>query len=124
MEIEKLIKEKGKCCITEKPMTDSKYINVVQLHMRATWEYPVWGNFITGQQHMAVAHVHDQAIVNGKLISPVKFAVEIRDKEIIYHPLRACSVCGCTDDDCSQCIEKTGKPCFWVADNLCSACNC
>lgn len=35
---------------------------------------------------------------------------------------RRCRVCGCTDDDCSQCIAKTGKPCRWVAPDLCSAC--
>lgn len=33
-----------------------------------------------------------------------------------------CRVCGCTDVDCSQCIEKTGQPCTWVEDDLCSAC--
>ncbi len=35
-----------------------------------------------------------------------------------------CSVCGCTEDDCRQCIEKTGKACHWVNDEhtLCSAC--
>lgn len=33
-----------------------------------------------------------------------------------------CRVCGCTNDDCSQCIEKTGEPCTWVEDDLCSAC--
>lgn len=35
---------------------------------------------------------------------------------------RKCRVCGCTDDDCSQCIEKTGEPCSWVEEDLCSAC--
>ena len=35
---------------------------------------------------------------------------------------RTCRVCGCTDGDCSQCIAKTGQPCHWVADDLCSAC--
>jgi hypothetical protein len=35
---------------------------------------------------------------------------------------RHCRVCGCTDDDCHQCIEKTGKPCHWVEEDLCSAC--
>ncbi|MES2487578.1 MAG: hypothetical protein V4581_16730 [Bacteroidota bacterium] len=34
-----------------------------------------------------------------------------------------CLVCDCTNDDCRQCIQKTGAPCFWVTDNLCSACN-
>lgn len=35
---------------------------------------------------------------------------------------RACRVCGCTDDDCRQCITKTGMPCMWVEPDLCSAC--
>ena len=34
----------------------------------------------------------------------------------------ACRVCGCTDDDCRQCIERTGAPCHWVKHDLCSAC--
>jgi hypothetical protein len=34
----------------------------------------------------------------------------------------ACRVCGCSDLDCSGCVERTGKPCHWVEDNLCSAC--
>lgn len=35
-----------------------------------------------------------------------------------------CKVCGCTDNDCSQCIEKTGIPCSWDDENhdLCTAC--
>lgn len=36
--------------------------------------------------------------------------------------VRRCCVCGCTDDDCSGCIKKTGRPCHWVANDLCSAC--
>jgi hypothetical protein len=35
---------------------------------------------------------------------------------------RVCRVCGCTDDDCSQCIQKTGHACHWVEEDLCSAC--
>ena len=33
-----------------------------------------------------------------------------------------CRVCGCTDDDCSGCIERTGEACHWVEPDLCSAC--
>ncbi len=33
-----------------------------------------------------------------------------------------CKVCGCTDNDCRQCIAKTGQPCYWVEPDLCSAC--
>lgn len=35
---------------------------------------------------------------------------------------QACRVCKCTEDDCSQCIEKIGKPCWWIEPDLCSAC--
>lgn len=37
-------------------------------------------------------------------------------------PERFCRICGCTDDDCSQCIEAQGEPCFWIEENLCSRC--
>lgn len=33
-----------------------------------------------------------------------------------------CRVCGCTEDDCRECIEATGEPCHWVEPNLCSRC--
>ena len=35
---------------------------------------------------------------------------------------RRCRVCGCTEYDCSQCVAKTGSPCYWVEYDLCSAC--
>jgi hypothetical protein len=38
--------------------------------------------------------------------------------------VRSCRICHCTEDDCRQCIEETGKPCSWIAGepDLCSAC--
>lgn len=33
-----------------------------------------------------------------------------------------CRVCGCTDYDCTVCLERTGKPCYWFEEDLCSAC--
>lgn len=36
--------------------------------------------------------------------------------------VRKCRLCGCTDNDCRQCIKKTGQPCHWVEIDLCSAC--
>jgi hypothetical protein len=33
-----------------------------------------------------------------------------------------CRVCGCTDQDCSRCIDRTGGRCWWVKADLCSAC--
>ena len=38
------------------------------------------------------------------------------------YDLRKCRICGCTDNDCHQCIEKTGHSCHWVEWDLCSAC--
>lgn len=35
---------------------------------------------------------------------------------------RACRRCGCTENDCSTCINRTGMPCHWVERDLCSAC--
>lgn len=39
-----------------------------------------------------------------------------------WTPIRRCRVCGCTELNCAQCFVKTGKPCSWVEDDLCSAC--
>jgi PRTRC genetic system protein E len=36
--------------------------------------------------------------------------------------IRTCRICGCTEDDCKQCIEKTGEACHWIDVDLCSAC--
>lgn len=36
--------------------------------------------------------------------------------------LRRCRECGCTQYNCKQCIDKTGNPCNWVEEDLCSAC--
>ncbi|GHT29172.1 hypothetical protein FACS18942_10170 [Planctomycetales bacterium] len=52
----------------------------------------------------------------------LKYVVDRAFETAIKHQDRNCRVCGCTDDDCSQCIEKTGEPCHWVEWDLCSAC--
>lgn len=33
-----------------------------------------------------------------------------------------CVVCGCTELDCSGCIQRTGQACWWFGPDLCSAC--
>ncbi len=35
----------------------------------------------------------------------------------------SCRVCGCTNLDCSQCIESTGTACHWIESDLCSRCD-
>jgi DNA-binding CsgD family transcriptional regulator len=36
--------------------------------------------------------------------------------------VQQCRICGCTEADCSICVERTGEPCTWVDEDLCSAC--
>lgn len=43
-------------------------------------------------------------------------------KKLKRKPVPTCRVCGCTDNNCSGCIRKTGQPCSWVRPGLCSAC--
>lgn len=43
--------------------------------------------------------------------------------ETVVFDERRCRGCGCTDEDCSSCIERTGQPCWWVEPDLCSTCN-
>ena len=35
-----------------------------------------------------------------------------------------CRVCGCTDNDCTECVLAMGEPCYWIDDShtLCSRC--
>jgi len=38
---------------------------------------------------------------------------------------KSCRACGCTDDDCRQCVEATGHACSWVEGEdppICSRC--
>lgn len=35
---------------------------------------------------------------------------------------RRCRICGCVQDQCDKCVEKTGDACHWVEDDLCSSC--
>lgn len=51
-----------------------------------------------------------------------KMAESCNPPEDATKNVRACRVCGCTDEDCSQCIDETGGPCNWVEADLCSAC--
>jgi hypothetical protein len=50
---------------------------------------------------------------------------EAEEREAEWYDLLTtprCRVCGCTQDDCRQCIAATGQPCHWVEPDLCSRC--
>jgi hypothetical protein len=79
------------------------------------------------QAKTAAQHDYEQAL---QALSQAQKAVakarKRRDKTrlawLVAADQRRCRVCGCTNDDCRQCIEKTGRPCYWVEDDLCSVC--
>jgi hypothetical protein len=82
------IREKGKCCITEKPLRDCKHFNIVQIDKKAKWKYPVWGDLISGIDNMAIAIVHDDCLEpEGNIIGEIRYAIEATDTKIIYHPI-------------------------------------
>lgn len=45
-------------------------------------------------------------------------------RRIITQQNGKCMFCGCVDDNCKGCIERTGEPCSWTNDEhtICSAC--
>jgi len=51
-------------------------------------------------------------LINPSSVLPV-------DAEAAAEP-RRCHICGCDDDH--ACMDSDGRPCHWVAGNLCSAC--
>jgi hypothetical protein len=63
------------------------------------------------------AHVITDALSGESTI----WCAEHWDPELLA-PIRTCRICGCTDENCSGCIAKTGMPCHWVDVDLCSAC--
>jgi hypothetical protein len=75
---------------------------------------------------VVISHSPEQMADYAELYSdepPVKPWVAIAFKNEEYEDdTRTCRICGCTDDGCIQCIEKTGEPCHWVEEDLCSAC--
>lgn len=85
------IKANCKCCISGKPLSTSGHVNMIQLDKKATWPFPVWGNVITGRQNMAVSYVHDDYChyEKMKLKGEIKYAVELRGEEFIYHPIES-----------------------------------
>ena len=60
----------------------------------------------------------------GVMSTPWSFEVRLPldEPEVLALPPRRCRACGCHDQDCSGCFERTGEPCSWVEGDLCSAC--
>lgn len=63
-----------------------------------------------------------QTVANPIPVEKPKSKKKKAEKKIVDENIQRCRVCGCTEDNCKQCIEKTGSPCYWVEEDLCSAC--
>jgi hypothetical protein len=90
--------KKAKCCCCEQPMSKSKHINAVMLDKIATWDYPVAGNVLDDTEiNEACAVVCDTCIQGyeepnqnhaaGDFIDSIKFAIESRGNEFVYHDI-------------------------------------
>lgn len=53
-----------------------------------------------------------------------KKAAPAKSKKPAASKAGKCRVCGCTEADCSECIEETGHPCAWADDTktICTRC--
>lgn len=67
--------------------------------------------------HSQAAHILEYIPVENHLTT-----IDMDHAKDWIDSLRRCRVCGCTQYDCRQCIEKTGSACHWVEQDLCSAC--
>lgn len=89
-DFEELIRVKGKCCVCDTDLFNSKHINVVQLDKIATWKYPVWGNIhYKIPTDGAAAIICDDCVDSGRFTHELKSAIEFNQKagDIIYHPI-------------------------------------
>lgn len=77
-----------------------------------------------------IKHIQD-ALANGYQPYGFAFTTQHGHESLIHQPVvksidpdapQTCRECGCTDDNCQQCIDKTGHACFWYEVDLCSAC--
>jgi hypothetical protein len=91
MDIEQTIREKAKCCISGRPLIDCQHCNLVVVDFVPSWEFPVEKNLlIPGSPTRAMAIIHDDYVTAGRYHpsrDKIKFAVEFRKGEIIYHPV-------------------------------------
>ncbi len=82
--------KRAKCCISERPLADCEYMNVIQTDYIATWKYPVISNMLMKNDYRhAVAYIHDDYAPKkaGDKIPDIKFVIEFKDGDIIYHPV-------------------------------------
>lgn len=83
MSWEKVLLEKGKCCICEDSLKNSKHINLANMDKYAEWKFPSWGNILAKdpekQGGRAVAILCDNCVnaETGRVKGEAKYAIEV-----------------------------------------------
>ncbi len=59
-----------------------------------------------------------------RFINKLMMILRGEDPDATREKSGVCRVCGCSEGNCTRCVEKTGIPCHWVDEGktLCSAC--
>jgi hypothetical protein len=79
---------KLKCCMCKTTFTPAENYYTAQLPVKANWDYPCWGNFVTKIQGMALAYLCEKCgDDDSKRNYDIVLAVEIEGQEVKYHDL-------------------------------------
>lgn len=119
------IRERVQCCACGGSL-GRKQIAMAATPYVAGWRYPAAGNVALPRARMQAI-----GIICSKCVDlnrrPVR-VVEFRGEDVVYHDVqdllsveeqRKCRKCGCTE---SRACLVEGVPCWWIEDDLCSAC--
>jgi hypothetical protein len=80
------------------------------------------GYFVGARKRLVVLLSDGEPELMYKMASSICITIDEAVLAVEGRKAGVCRVCGCTDEDCSGCIKKTGEPCYWVEPDLCSAC--
>ncbi len=64
--------------------------------------------------------IKDEVVDEFETVADVVFCINAIQKK--KETDRVCEKCGCTENDCSECIAAQNEPCYWVAPGKCSRC--
>jgi hypothetical protein len=78
------IKECCQCCCCRGSLSESVYVNLVEIQKLIWWDYPSSGNVLTGVQGLAVSVLCDGCFEAQR--QPL-FAIEFAGTEVRYHDL-------------------------------------
>lgn len=65
---------------------------------------------------------HGAVLIDFNPSNMASWVDDVRGALLYQVSIHRCRICGCTDEDCSQCIKATGQACHWVEEDLCSRC--